>query len=377
MKKGNLIQLALILNLLGGILYSCALEDKIFKENLSVDVKCIKHADTFFSKMTSYAKLETNNQCILDKIQSLKIIDNKILVLNKDKIFVFDLKGKYLYKIDKRGKGHGEYLDIRDFTLRDSKYYIMSGKQESLLCYNEDNIFVGEYPLGNGYEHFEFVNDDLIFLSSENNNRLMYNFVLYDIKKKTIIKKYFPFKKTQSFSFSDFSAFCGKDDNHFYVTNAFDNSIYSLCIDSIANEINFSFNTALQLPEDYEEINFFDLYKQTSNKNVVRYIKKYYSTTNYYYITYSLFDNHGVSPYLSRISKKKKETISIALNDEVHKNFPYFGKVSLFVDDNTFVTVKNAEDIIYVNKHFGNDIKKMIEVKETDNPVVFFYKLKE
>ena len=67
--------------------------------------------------------LETKNSCFLGKIDKIEIFNNKIYVLDQEIsccLFVFDLNGKFLFKVGQKGRGPGEYQCVLDFSLNPS-----------------------------------------------------------------------------------------------------------------------------------------------------------------------------------------------------------------------------------------------------------------
>ncbi|HHU35481.1 MAG TPA: 6-bladed beta-propeller, partial [Bacteroidetes bacterium] len=54
---------------------------------------------------------------IIGDINKIILYDNKLFANDGSRIIVFDNKGKYLFKIEKLGRGPGEYTDITDLTI--------------------------------------------------------------------------------------------------------------------------------------------------------------------------------------------------------------------------------------------------------------------
>ena len=62
--------------------------------------------------------LETTDDILMGDIKSIKIYDDTYFILDsRNVIFRFDKDGKYLSKIARQGRGHGEYLDIRSIDI--------------------------------------------------------------------------------------------------------------------------------------------------------------------------------------------------------------------------------------------------------------------
>ena len=63
--------------------------------------------------------LETNNNCLIGKIDKLEIKGERIYISDNlaKSIFIFDMTGKFIHKIDAFGKGPDEYLTISSMTV--------------------------------------------------------------------------------------------------------------------------------------------------------------------------------------------------------------------------------------------------------------------
>jgi hypothetical protein len=68
-----------------------------------------------------YIPLETTDDCLIGNINKALIRNNRIYVADFDQafaLFVFDLQGKFLFKIARMGQGPGEYVSFRDFDIQ-------------------------------------------------------------------------------------------------------------------------------------------------------------------------------------------------------------------------------------------------------------------
>ncbi len=77
-----------------------------------------------------FVALESAPQCMLSKILRIEYYEDHyyILDLNQNAVLVFDAGGKFVRKIGRLGKGHGEYLSVSDFTIdREGKRVVILG----------------------------------------------------------------------------------------------------------------------------------------------------------------------------------------------------------------------------------------------------------
>lgn len=130
-----------------------------------------------------YVYLEDIEESVIAEVQEIFFVDSLIIVASRgvSSILFFDINGNYLHKINKRGRGHGEYLTqakvmvdeerkmvmVYDHDTNKILYYNFNGNyiktisnfcdgalardiinlpNGSFLCYNE--CFADEYPSG-------------------------------------------------------------------------------------------------------------------------------------------------------------------------------------------------------------------------------------
>ena len=94
------------------LLASCAgSEHKGDCIEITVDIHQQGRITDFIKSMDGYIFLETNDSCILQGIDKLKIENDVIYIADGDVLQMFDRKdGKWLGKIDRQGRGPGEYI---------------------------------------------------------------------------------------------------------------------------------------------------------------------------------------------------------------------------------------------------------------------------
>lgn len=111
-------------------------------EDLSNDIKDIK-----------FVPLETSTKCLISNIR--KIIENEDYVFISDdkgkSILRYDKKGKYISKIERIGKGPGEYGEIFGFSLipKTQELLILDFNFNKLLQYNYEGDFISRIPMKN------------------------------------------------------------------------------------------------------------------------------------------------------------------------------------------------------------------------------------
>jgi hypothetical protein len=82
--------------------------------------------------------LETTGDCLISKIDKIEIKNERIYVMDQlaQSVYIFDMNGKYLNKIHKRGQGPGEYTNLSYMTVTDSSIIIIDHFVEKQIIYN-------------------------------------------------------------------------------------------------------------------------------------------------------------------------------------------------------------------------------------------------
>jgi len=92
-----------------------------------------------------YVRLDTNEDCLIGTIHKALIFNDRIYVADFTQamaIFVFDMRGNFLFKIDRRGRGSGEYLSINDFDIdTHGNIYIFDSFNKCFIVYDSIGNF--------------------------------------------------------------------------------------------------------------------------------------------------------------------------------------------------------------------------------------------
>lgn len=191
----------------------------------------------------SIIPLETNNRCILADIGHLEYHNNQFFfwdpIIAKN-IYTFDRSGKFLYKLIK-GKGPGEYANIKNFALTDSTlvvhnfskliYYNLDGNYlydwiipkelvfSRYIYFKESIITYGHSPTRNALQNFTGNN----FIGFVYDNMILYK--VYDTDFEIEIDTFLPFRRDY-YSLNTESPFCQYDD-HVLLISPITNDIYT------------------------------------------------------------------------------------------------------------------------------------------------------
>jgi hypothetical protein len=154
-KNMKLISIINTLILLLVIASSCQINSKKIKNEESVEIDLSKNKSSNQIKLSKYLKhekyiaLETTPSCLIGNVSRIEIFNDRIFILDPyiaKKLFVFDLNGKFLHAISKRGKGPGEYGDIMDFRIKNDTLYILNDRT-SVMEYTLNGSFIKKQRL--------------------------------------------------------------------------------------------------------------------------------------------------------------------------------------------------------------------------------------
>lgn len=207
-------------------LFACS-EHSSTVPTFSVDVQQRDSIEHFFSSY-DYVMLETNENALLGNVEKMKVDSSVIAVQDKGRILLFQHDGKFITKIDKEGRGAGEYLSVEDFCVKDSFVYVLSRAQRCILVYDWNADFVDKIDLDDWYQHFEVIDDGLMFLSSEKSNGKQYDFVVFNYVKSEYMDMFSPFENNEGITFANFTPFSGTFNGGYYVLRPFDYTVYRL-----------------------------------------------------------------------------------------------------------------------------------------------------
>ena len=349
---------------------SCILKEK--QENIiSVDIKEQKTvAEDIFDNYQSIV-LELNDECIVSGVDKI-VFQDKLYVQDGQIIFVFNQKGDYLYKINKRGRGPDEYIDLRDFSVFDSTVYVLSRAEKCIFMYINQGNFVGRYQLNDWYEGIHVQNDSCVFLYSGYSNSQKHNIVLFNPLKDEYPKYYAPFGENQSYS-TRHNVFHPTQEG-LLVSLPFDYTIYQLTTEALTPLFSLTFNTDYVLPKNKSMI---DIAEESKNKSVVRHIDMVDADKTAFYLVFTLFHQEmGLKSHLVRINRETQEAQNCLLENCAKASFPFITSPKELCNK-TLISSFSAINVLNMEKHYGLNHFSQQNLDAENNPIVFVHSFKK
>lgn len=130
-----------------------------------------------------YIKLESTNNSLIGELFKIQIIKNKIFILDSRKsmaLFVFDMDGKFLFKINNLGKAPGQFIHPCDFVIDTISNHIIvaDSGQRKLIYYDAEGNY--DYQIKTKFFFNSFaLHKNCLFFDLVNNQ--------YDGQTKTVI----------------------------------------------------------------------------------------------------------------------------------------------------------------------------------------------
>lgn len=173
------------------IIISC----KNSSNNFTVDKKTIKidswindpnFVEKSLIKNINYIFLETSDDCLIGSIDKILYSNDKIFIFDKSiskALFVFSLKGKFLFKIQNIGRGPGEFVEPYDFDIDrniNEKVHIYDNFTQKIITYQIPELKFEENKVKFRFENFSFIDK----------NQFLFHSVLNPKKNRTLLGVY-------------------------------------------------------------------------------------------------------------------------------------------------------------------------------------------
>lgn len=235
---------------------SCSLKKNVAPANVFSITIDEKHkslsADSVFSSV-KYIPLETTKESLMYEIFKLQIINNNIYILDAKQhvIMLFDNNGRFLNKINRTGKGPGEYLSIDDFFVRDSFIYILSSSSQKILIFDQALKHIKSFKTDAFPSRMEYVYNNL-FVYNCFNSRDLKNFHIFDLESGKLKSKFVSYRAKQTGAAFHDSALA-KNDSLLHYFLPYDYHIYQMTEKGESVFLKLDFGKDKMFTDDFKE----------------------------------------------------------------------------------------------------------------------------
>lgn len=189
-----------------------------------------------------FIQLETKPECLIGEINGFYQTGRGIYILTRDmKLMHFDPVGKFIWSINSKGKGPGEYNHVFGFTVTDKELILMDSPGKKLIVYNLDGMFIREIThITTGFGIAYLGNNRVAMRYGRASTSTDHQGELAIVNLNgTIENSYFPFDKNEGMSvFSSFTM--GSDGKVFYHPDL-DPTVYEIFGNAIDTLLRFDF----------------------------------------------------------------------------------------------------------------------------------------
>ena len=350
--------------------------DNEYLNIITVDIHQQGRITDFIKSMDGYIFLETNDNSILQDIDKLKIEDGVIYIADRDVLQMFDSKdGKWLGKIDRQGRGHGEYLGLTDFDVYDSQIYILSRVDNKVVVYDTSGNAEETIRTADGFSRIQIGGDGKIWLYSSNSNDAGYNFVMIDHSGE-IQAEQDPFPVNSGFIIGEDNPFCGLGTGCIYTASFFDNTVYALSEKTYRPEYRFNVNLEhLVTQQELNDRDISEIYNEYRFKEVWRQLRHIAVSDNKLVAEMSCFlSGRGNRTYMIAADLNTGESKAYLMREKTDPAFPLFdsGDIEGY-DGKTVISSIYASWAKQQGEKYGYE--DLAAISEYDNPVLVFHTL--
>ncbi|MBO4499724.1 MAG: 6-bladed beta-propeller [Bacteroidaceae bacterium] len=350
---------------------SCANVQDEAKDLTKVDAtKWDNNSDSHFAS-TRIIPLETGEDFLMGDIVRIMVYDDTYYILDSGKrIFLFDMDGKFISKIDRQGRGHGEYIDANCFDVQGDEVYILSSFEKKIRVYSFEGEFLREIGLDGPYFDMA-VEDDYILLYSDNNNESHKNFVKISHEGE-VMDSWDDFDKITSYMTGGRKL--NRQGSSIFYFKPFDYRIFEYDGQTSRLIAEFLFTNNIRYKEsDMDDIVAFS--EKVMNTEYVKSFSKAAKVGNLLVVTYQMFlDEYGIRDFMIIKNLTDGKCYNYCLQEQGLCSIPFPG-YGYYLCDKALITYTSASGFLMAN---GNSVDEEIlsGISADGNPVLMRFDFK-
>jgi hypothetical protein len=346
--------------------------------------------------------LETNEDCLIGVVNSIKILDDYIVVMDSEStenILVFDKDGHFLHKIGKTGQGPGEYIDITDSSIDFEK------KEIYLFDFPTNNIHKYDIASGKYINSVNIGNDDFKSYFIQYVNGKIYtstipfsetddSFLLQELDANTgrLVASYL---NTTEYN-KGWNNFFTRQDGFFYPNEKGESKYVQMFMDTVISIADDGIRPYLAIKSKnwitQKDIHDLIEYKtenegMLSNKilferNISYNIHQYFEGGNIIYFQYQNNGNtesviYNTETHTTKIADILKDDIVYIGDKFILPSFVYADKKGAY----SYLKTNQISQLLEIISTGGinpdlDKLSRLSKLPEDSNPVIFYYKFK-
>ena len=347
---------------------------------INVDINEMSSINEFVCGESKYICLDSSENCLIEKVDKVMISQDTLFVMDRSRrtVFVFSANdGRFINKISKTGRGPGEYIDLSDCDIWHGLIYILSYPDQKLNVYSPKGELIRSIELPNQYSKLKVVDEGKVWLYAENSNSDLYNFAQLDMASGAIDVKFDPFAENCGYH-KDASPFCGQCEDCLYVGKYFDSRIYALSDHEYKPIYDLRLNLQNKVPHaDLEKYTLMELSETYRYKEVLHNVTYVTRHDNSLFITARCFFSElGMRDCMIKFDLKSRRVHFLRIGDVLDEHYRFFGRGSIVgYAKNIVISAIDAFAITRMLESNKISDSRLLNVKDTDNPVIVLHNL--
>lgn len=250
----------------------------------------------------TFIELETKDEAAIENIDKLKITNDRIYIQDRSQIVIFDISGNYIYKINNKGAGPHEYIEISDFDITlNNEILISDGLSKKIIVYDNHGNYISHKVFSSFIESIAVLNDSLyaIDCSGSVDKQLL----IWNRYKDKIVNSHFEYE--HRFTLPLQQTFC-RINNEIYYQIPLSNKFYSISKEgNISNEFFLDYKDYNIRESDIKNVNIFGgIIPIDEGRNVET--KTFYENSRFYCSHYVCERLNNEAYYLHFLSNRTK-----------------------------------------------------------------------
>ena len=340
------------------------------------------YASSIFDSI-AYVCLPFTDSTVIGSIEKLEIFDSHYYFWDRigKKIWCYDFNGDYVFQLDKRGQGPGEYIQINDFNIdrERQQIQILDRGSRKILCYDmADGRYIKDVKIDVAAWHFAVLQNGFLLYTrgvdifmGKDEHLYGYNVFVTDSLGILQEERYFPYDEIA---------------DNLVGYNTFENHNQQILFSYSRNDTIYEFDNTGQLickilfdfgkyKVPLKTIKTKDELSNYMNKPNYGEIQNTFQTLQYIFARYN-FENRI---RFLLMNKRTEKIINCRFLENDIDYISFHNPTPISAWQNQLIFVKNASEIVTQKKEgkpIHESIPQLSLLKEDDNPVIVIAYLK-
>jgi len=202
-----------------------------------------------------YIKPQVSDKSLIGEYSKILFEDNKVFILENSKtnkaVYVFAMDGRFLFNINARGDGPGEYVSIHDFFVDANNKQVGILDRSQILRYDFKGKFIGKLDLRNSLIKNIIYKNNYIYAYTYSYcfNSKCFNLKVFNMKGELVYSDYPLEKSLQDFPLASDKIYLNTDSDKVFFNSLNNDTIYRFEKDHLTPEVVVDF-AEYKYPDD-------------------------------------------------------------------------------------------------------------------------------